>query len=144
MLYNKYMKRNVVGLVILSLLVFSPLISFAVDETILPAPGETILPGPPGVGKIINPLAGPGGTGGITTVQGFIQMLLTGVIRIGMPIIALAIIYCGFLFVFARGKPAAIEKARDALLYTLIGAALLLGSWALAILISETVQSLGS
>ncbi|HLF66459.1 MAG TPA: TrbC/VirB2 family protein [Gammaproteobacteria bacterium] len=76
------------------------------------------------------------------SINGLIKTLLEGVIKIGMPIVALAIIYCGFLFVAARGKPEAITKAKDALLYTLIGSAVLLGSWAIAQMISETVLSL--
>jgi len=76
------------------------------------------------------------------TINDFIKTLLEGALRIGIPLIALAIIYCGFLFVKARGKPEAITKAKDALLYTLIGAAILLGSWAIAQLISETVLAL--
>jgi len=76
------------------------------------------------------------------TINAFIKVLLEGVLKIGIPLVALAIIYCGFLFVAARGKPEAITKARDALLYTLIGAAILLGSWAIAELISNTVLEL--
>lgn len=86
--------------------------------------------------KIINPI------GGIDTVNEFIKILLEGLIRIGFPIIALAIIYSGFLFVFARGNSEKLQKAKDALLYTLIGAAILLGSWSIAQLISSTVLSL--
>ncbi|OGI64803.1 hypothetical protein A3H53_00990 [Candidatus Nomurabacteria bacterium RIFCSPLOWO2_02_FULL_40_10] len=89
-------------------------------------------------GKIENPL-GPDGS---RTVPEFIEKLLVGVIKIGMPIVALAIIYCGFLFVSARGNSEKLKKAKDALLYTLIGAAILLGSWAIARLISDTVLSL--
>ena len=76
------------------------------------------------------------------TLNDFIKILLEGVLRIGIPLIALAVIYCGFLFVSARGKPEAITKAREALLYTLIGAAILLGSWAIAQLIANTVLAL--
>lgn len=86
-------------------------------------------------GKICNPLQ-------TNTINDFIKNLLTNVIRIGIPVIALAIIYCGFLFVSARGNPEKITEAKTALLYTLIGSALLLGSWALAQLISETVLAL--
>lgn len=71
-----------------------------------------------------------------------VKDILTGVIKIGIPIIALAIIYCGFLFVSARGNSEKLKKAKDALLYTLIGAAVLLGSWAIAQLISDTVTAL--
>lgn len=69
----------------------------------------------------------------------FIKVLLTGALKIGIPIVALAIIYCGFLFVSARGNSEKLSKAKDALLYTLIGAAILLGSWAIAQMISDTV-----
>ncbi|MEK7471412.1 MAG: hypothetical protein AAB623_02065 [Patescibacteria group bacterium] len=75
-------------------------------------------------------------------VPALIKTILEGVIKIGMPVVALAIIYCGFLFVKAQGKPEEIKKAKDALLYTLIGAAILLGSWAIAKMISATVLAL--
>ncbi|MEI6280394.1 MAG: hypothetical protein WCP17_00100 [bacterium] len=92
----------------------------------------------PTKGKICNPLEGSG----ITSIPILIQTVLTGVIRIGIPIIALAIIYCGFLFVAARGSSEKLTEAKDALLYTLIGAAILLGSLAIATMISNTVNAL--
>lgn len=87
-------------------------------------------------GKICNPLRNQ------TDINGFIHNFLTGVIEIGIPIVALAVIYSGFLFVAARGNTEKLTKAKDALLYTLIGAAILLGSWAIAQLVSDTVASL--
>jgi len=89
-------------------------------------------------GQICNPL----GANGPTNLPAFIQTFLTGVLRVGIPIVALAIIYCGFLFVKARGKSEELTKAKDALLYTLIGAAILLGSYAIATMISGTVLAL--
>ncbi len=71
-----------------------------------------------------------------------VEAILGGVVKIGTPIITLAIIYCGFLFVVAQGKPEKITKAREALLYTLIGTAILLGAYSIALLISSTVQAL--
>lgn len=76
------------------------------------------------------------------TLNDLIKTFLEGAIRIGIPIVALAIIYCGFLFVQARGNKEQITKAKDALMYTLIGAAILLGSWAFAQLISRTVLAI--
>ena len=67
------------------------------------------------------------------------NFVLIAVIKIGIPVIALAIIYSGFLFVSAQGNSEKIKKAKDAILYSLIGAAILLGSWAIAQLISNTV-----
>ena len=77
-----------------------------------------------------------------TSIPGLIQAILEGALRIGIPIIALAIVYCGFLFVAARGNSEKLTKAKDALLYTLIGAAILLGAWAIAKMISATVLAL--
>ena len=86
-------------------------------------------------GKIENPI-------NAQTLDGLIKTILEGILKIGIPIIALAIIYCGFLFVSARGNPESIKKAKDALIYTLIGAAILLGAWAIALLIKNTVGAL--
>ena len=86
-------------------------------------------------GKIVNPIRS-------TTIDGLIQTILQNALKIGIPLIALAIIYCGFLFVAARGNSEEITKAKTALMYTLIGAAILLGSWAIALLIKNTVLAL--
>jgi hypothetical protein len=77
-----------------------------------------------------------------TSINGFIKDVLIGLIKIGIPIIAIAIIYSGYMFVTAQGKPGDIEKAKSAFMYTLIGGAILLGAWAIAQLISDTVLSL--
>ena len=118
-------KSRFIFLAFYGLMFFLPVVLFAQVVTCAP-------------GTICNPLA----RSGINTVQGFIEVLLKGVIKIGMPVIALALIYCGFLFVAAVGNSEKIKKARESLVYTLIGAAILLGSWAIAILISETVRGL--
>ena len=78
----------------------------------------------------------------VDTLNGFLKVLLEGIIKIGIPLVALAIIYSGFMFVSARGKPEALKKAKDAFLYSLVGAAVLLGAWTLAQLISDTVLEL--
>jgi hypothetical protein len=89
----------------------------------------------PDGGKICNPIEQD-------TITEFLEVLVTGVVRIGLPVIVLAIIYSGFLFVKARGNPEELTKAKDALLYTMIGAGVLLGAWALATLIEQTVTAL--
>jgi hypothetical protein len=71
-----------------------------------------------------------------------IKNILEGVIKIGMPIIALMLVYSGFLFVMARGNKGELETAKRNFMYVVIGAAILLGSWAIAQLISETVLQL--
>jgi hypothetical protein len=118
----KKFKEKILGSLIVSTFLL-PVLSFA----------DTVVP--PGTGKIENPISAD-------TLDGLIKTILEGVLKIGIPIIALAIIYCGFLFVAARGNSEKIGKAKDALIYTLIGAAILLGSWAIALLIKDTVLAL--
>lgn len=122
----KFIKKIFVKLSFSIYLLLVPIISFA-DNTSTGCD--------PSAGKICPPI-------NQITINGFIKTFLEGALKIGIPIIALAIIYSGFLFVFARGNSEKITKAKDALLYTLIGAAILLGSWAIAKLISETVLTL--
>jgi hypothetical protein len=75
----------------------------------------------------------------IDDLPSLIKTILYIVLVVGVPIVALAIIYTGFLFVKAQGNPEQITKAKKALVYTLIGAALLLGSWVIANAIGKTV-----
>ena len=121
---KNFLKKNWHKLVLLTYALFVPVTRLCADFTV----GT----------KLDNPLSAKG----INNVPDFIKNLLTGVLRVGIPIVALAIIYCGFLFVEARGNTEKLTKAKDALLYTLIGAAILLGSWAIAQMISNTVLAL--
>lgn len=86
-----------------------------------------------GLGKLENPIKA-------NNITDFIKDILDVVIMIGTPLVVLAIIYCGFRFVQARGNPAEITKAKEALLWTLVGAAILLGSWVLAQALADTVK----
>ena len=121
----KFIKKNLYKIFLTTFLVMAPF-------SMLYADGDACLPGD---GKICNPISQ-------STITGFIQTLLEGVLKVGIPVVALAVIYCGFLFVAARGNSEKLTKAKDALLYTLIGAGVLLGSWTIAQLISNTVLSL--
>jgi hypothetical protein len=78
----------------------------------------------------------------VTSITDFIKALLDTVIKIAIPIIALAIIYSGFLFVSARGNGEKLETAKRTFIYTLAGAAILLGAWALATIVSDTVSAI--
>jgi len=129
-----YIKKNLLKITLIAFALVSPVLSFAQNCSTNPsAPGcET---NPPLV-TIDNPI-------GADTINELIKTILEGVIKIGIPIIALAIIYCGFLFVKALGKPEELKKAKDALLYTVIGSAILLGAWTIAQLISDTVLEIG-
>ncbi|KKU75648.1 MAG: hypothetical protein UY01_C0007G0026 [Candidatus Nomurabacteria bacterium GW2011_GWB1_47_6] len=117
-----YIKTNLPRLIVIFYMVFLPLISFADCD--------------PAGGTICNPIPKVG------TLPDLIRIILEGILKIGIPIVALAVIYAGFLFVAARGNPEKLETAKQTLLYTLIGAAILLGSWAIAQMISSTIDAL--
>ncbi len=78
----------------------------------------------------------------IVDIPTFILAILNFVLYVGIPIVALAIIYSGFLFVTASGNSEKLKSAKKTLLYTLIGAALLLGSLVIAQSIKGTVEEI--
>lgn len=130
-LLNKKIFAHIIFLIIFVFMVAVPVISLAQPGSVTGAPNP-----PNSTPSIIeNPI-------NVNTINDFIRIVLIGVIKIGIPIVALALVYSGFLFVSALGKPDKLKEAKDAFLYTLIGAAILLGSWAIAQLISETVLQL--
>ena len=86
-------------------------------------------------GRLCNPLRFP-------SIETFIQGVLQAIVLIGVPVITLFIVYAGFKFVLARGKPGEISKAKDNFVWVILGAALILGAWVLATLIGGTVSQL--
>jgi hypothetical protein len=76
------------------------------------------------------------------TLVDFIEKVINFALTIGIPIIAIAIIYAGLLFVTARGNDSQLETAKNAFTYAVIGGAILLGSWIFAKLIKETIESI--
>ena len=101
-----------------------------------------------GVGLLINPqslfalqFADP-----LKDVGNFGDLLLriiTTVIQIAIPLIVLAIIYAGFNFVTAGGSTEKIQSARNMLMWALAGGMIILGAWVIALVIQNTVNSLG-
>jgi hypothetical protein len=93
--------------------------------------------------------SGGGGTGfnfanplGSGSLAGFIDSLLGLLIRLAVPVIALFIIWAGFLFVSARGNETQLTKAKKTLWYTLLGAAVILGAQVISGIITSTLLSL--
>ena len=107
-------------------------ISIAISPLILKAAP----PGPPcSSSTFCNPI-------GYSTFMEFVQAILQVVLKIGIPVAAMFIIYSGFLFVKAQGNEAELTKAKNAFTYAVIGTAILLGSWLLAKGIESTINSL--
>jgi hypothetical protein len=80
----------------------------------------------------------------INSIPDFIAEVIKTVLLLAIPVIVLAIIYAGFLFVTAQGNSEKLGKAKKVLLYTLVGAAIILGSFVIANAIKGTVEDIGS
>jgi len=79
-----------------------------------------------------NPLAFP-------TITELLQAILNIVIVVSLPIVALFIIYAGFLYVTAQGNPEKLQQASRALLYGIIGGVIIIGSVAILTIIENLV-----
>lgn len=85
--------------------------------------------------KLENPLQ-------FQSIADFIAGAMRALVMVALPIITLFIVYAGFQFITARGKPEGLNKAKANFMYVLIGALLVLGAWVLATLIGGTVSQL--
>ena len=77
-----------------------------------------------------------------SSIQDLLGKVLDAVIAVGTVVITLMLVYCGFLFVVAQGNEEKIRDARTALMWTVIGALVLLGAKAIQGIITATVQTL--
>ena len=94
---------------------------------------------------LINPLSSGNCNSTNTDCLGaFLNSILEFIIRIGTVVIILMMVYVGYLFVVAQGNSSKIEEARRALLWTIVGALILLGAQAIAIGIQSTVQAISA
>ena len=84
---------------------------------------------------LVNPL-------GTSDLMTFLQKVLQFVVYLGSIVVIVMLVYVGFLFVAARGEPGKLTEARQALLWTIIGALILLGAQVIASGIAATVQAL--
>lgn len=99
--------------------------------------GQQVGGGSSGTGGLQNPLAN---TSDLPTFLTTILKFITT--QIGPAIIILMLVYCGFLFVTAQGNAEKVSTARTALLWTVIGAIILLGATVIEGVITSTVNAL--
>ena len=76
------------------------------------------------------------------TLADFLNALLNVIIIIGIPVVTLAIIFAGFLFITAQGNETKVSTAKKIFFWVVIGALLILGAKALAVAIQGTVDDL--
>ena len=89
---------------------------------------------PKGSVKLDNPIK----TGDLLSL---INLLIDGLMKVGLVAAACFIIYSGFLFVSARGEPGQITKAKENFFWTIIGTAVILGAKVIVAIITGTLKS---
>ncbi len=72
----------------------------------------------------------------------FLGKIIDIILVFALPIIVLFIMYAGYLFVTANGKPEQIKEARNALLYAVIGGVIVLGARMIFTVIQGTANAL--
>ena len=140
-MFNKTKFSKLLLLTLSLFIIISPVFVFAQTEVGETGSGNEV--GETGSGKPIeynieikNPFKS-------NTIKGLLEAIVNEIlIPIGSVVAAIMVIYAGFLFVTARGNATQIEKAKMALLYAVIGAAILLGAWVITNAISATVNKL--
>ncbi len=90
-------------------------------------------PASPGA-AVTNPLS-------FGTIPEVINAILDILLIFAVPLIVFFIIYAGFLYVMAQGNPAKIQEANKALLYALIGGAIVLGAEIIGGVVAATINS---
>ena len=76
-------------------------------------------------------------------INELIEVLIDDIlIPVGGVIAVLMIMWAGFLYVTARGKPDKIKTANQALLWAVVGAGILLGAWVISGAIGATIKQL--
>lgn len=141
----KALKNIVVGVVAGFTLVAIPALVYAQPANPgsgqTPAnPGYSQTPANPGSGSAMFVLQNPLN---FETICGFMKGVFSAIITIGIPVAVLFIVWAGFRFVWARGRPDALQEAKRNALYVLLGIAVFLGAWFLSQIIAATIHALG-
>lgn len=133
------MKYRLSSLLILasSFLITSPVLADETNDPIFGSGAGGPNSGSSGGGFVTNPLAGRA-----DSLTELLSVILDAVVRIGVLYVALSIIWVGFKFVQAQGKPEEIKEAKKSFLWTIIGAAVVLGAFVISNVIQGTVTPL--
>lgn len=83
-----------------------------------------------------NPIQSQNFTDLITRIAGIVAGL-------GIPVVAVVLVYAGFLFVSARGNEQKLVEAKQAFYWAIIGAALILGAFVIAVALKNFALELG-
>ncbi|MCX6735840.1 MAG: hypothetical protein NTZ13_02035 [Candidatus Parcubacteria bacterium] len=66
---------------------------------------------------------------GINTIPKFIKATLDLVIKVGIPVASVFLIFAGFMFLTAQGNEGKLTAAKSAFLWSCVGFGVLIGAW---------------
>ena len=135
------MKKISTYIIILTILVFPLFVSAQCPPT-CPTVGNP--PPNPTVGNPTNltvTIPNPT-TAGSDLISLLVALLNNVVMPIAAVFVTMWIIYAGFKYVTAQGNPEKIKKAHDTLLWSLIGAGILLGAAGISLVVQTTIDAL--
>jgi heme/copper-type cytochrome/quinol oxidase subunit 2 len=76
------------------------------------------------------------------SIDALIANIIDLVLFIAIPILICVFIWIGLKFVLAQGKPEEIKNAKSMLLWTLVGAAIVIGAKTIQVLVSGTIGAI--
>lgn len=79
--------------------------------------------------------------GGVPSIEGLLYALVNVLLVFAVPVIVFFVIFAGFTYVTAQGNPEKIKLASRSLMYALIGAVIIMGSFAISTIIQSTVNA---
>ena len=88
-----------------------------------------------GSAKLDNPL-------GVNSFAALIAAIANIIMKVGIPIAAIFLIYSGLMFVTARGSEEQLKKAKNTFMWTVVGTGILLGAVVIATGIEATITAL--
>ena len=76
------------------------------------------------------------------SIAALLLVFVDGVIQLGAIVVVLALVWAGFQFTAAQGNQEKLQGARMTLMWTIVGAAILLGAKVIVEVIQATVDSI--
>lgn len=77
-----------------------------------------------------------------SSISELVTLIVNTIIMILMPIMVLAIIYSGFMFLVARGNEEKLKKAKINLIWVIAGTAILLGARIITAILENTSKEI--
>mgnify|MGYP001578894130 FL=1 len=112
----------------MSIIVFTFLLSFIAQLS----PANVAAQG----GTIRNPIDAD-------TFLELVEAIARAITAIGIPLVAIFLVWSGFLFVTAQGNEEQLKRAKTTFFWALVGGAVVIGAWALAVAIVNFARGLG-